>query len=38
MAMHPAQTDQQGLLDTQHQQQIFKGPACSLTLPKRLNL
>lgn len=38
MVKHPAEADQQGLLDTQHQEKTFKEPACRLTLPKRLNL
>lgn len=36
-AKHPPESDLQGLLDTQHQEQVFKEPACPLTLPKRLN-
>lgn len=38
MTKQPAELDQQGLLDTRHQKQILKEPACPLTLPKQLNL
>lgn len=38
MTKHPAELDQQRLLETQHQKQILKEPARPLTLPKRLNL